>query len=92
MSNEWHYEGGCGSYGRGRGVRGRGNGGGDRGRGRKGGGRRQFEGQRSPMSSIQCYYCKRYGHKEDKCWDKQHDEKEHTNFAQSVGGEESKLF
>ena len=33
------------------------------------GGCGQFKGQSSSMSSIQCYYCKRYGHKEDKCWE-----------------------
>ena len=32
------------------------------------GSRDQFEGQSSSMSSVQCYYCKRYGHKEDRCW------------------------
>ena len=57
MSNEWHYEDG----------RGRGRGMGSRGRGREeSGGRGRFEGQRQSMSSIQCYYCKRYGHKENR--------------------------
>lgn len=83
MSNEWHYEDG----------RGRGRGMGSRGRGREeSGGRGRFEGQRQSMSSIQCYYCKRYGHKEDRCWDKQRDEQggEQTNFVQKV--EEETLF
>ncbi|XP_010695484.2 uncharacterized protein LOC104908106 [Beta vulgaris subsp. vulgaris] len=81
MSNEWHYEDG----------RGRGRGMGSRGRGREeSGGHGQYVGQRQSMSSIQCYYCKRYGHKEDRCWDKQRDEQDgQTNFAQKVEEEET---
>lgn len=30
--------------------------------------------QRQSKSSIECYYCNRYGHVEAKCWDKQRDE------------------
>ena len=76
-SNEWKYNGGCG--GRGRGY----------GRGGENGSRDQFEGQSSSMSSVQCYYyCKRYGHKKERCWDKQRDEKEQSNFAQKVEEEE----
>ena len=77
-SNEWQFEDGhCGGRGQGRGHGGgRGEGWG-RGRGNEeSGGRGRFEGQRQPISNIQCYYCKRYGHKEDRCWVKQHDEKE----------------
>ncbi|XP_056692269.1 uncharacterized protein [Spinacia oleracea] len=84
MSGDWYYDEG----------RGRGRGMGSRGCGRDEGGRGRFEGQRQFMSSIQCYYCKRYGHKEDRFWDKQRDEKEQeqTNFVQNVEGQESKLF
>ncbi|XP_056688040.1 uncharacterized protein [Spinacia oleracea] len=84
MSGDWYY-----GEGRGRGI-------GSRGCGRDGDGRGRgrFEGQRQSMSSVQCYYCKRYGHKEDRCWDKQRDEKdkEQTNFVKNVKGEEINLF
>lgn len=57
MSKGRYYDGG-----RGRGSSGRG-----RGQGcEESGGRGSGQG-RSSMSSVQCYYCKRYGHKEDRC-------------------------
>lgn len=31
-------------------------------------------GQRQSMSINEYYYCKRYSHKEDRCWDKKKDE------------------
>ena len=90
------YKGGHGNGSRGRGIResrGYGYGRGCRGR-EENCSRDQLEGQSSSMSRIKCYYCKRYGHKEDRCWDKQRDEQEkgQTNFAQNVEEEESRLF
>lgn len=64
--------------------------GGFRGRGR-GKGRGQFVGQRQFKSNIQCYYCKKFGHKESECWGKQNNNQKGANFAEHVN-DESKLF
>lgn len=65
------------------GFRGRGCGGG-RGRGHSGG-------QRHFKSNVQCHYCKKFGHKESECWNKQKDDQKGAHFAENVD-EESKLF
>lgn len=80
--------------GRGRG-RGRGRGIPSRGRGRGGGrGRGRSSEQKYYKDAIQCYYCKKYGHKEADCWSKQRDEEKDgykaANFTEKV--EEGKLF
>lgn len=54
---------------------------GNRGRGRGG-----FRGRgRGRMSSVQCTYCKKFGHKEENCWSKE-------KQAQYAEGEEDYLF
>lgn len=63
-------------------VRGHGGRGGFRGRGR-GRGQGQFGGQnRQFKSTIQCRYCKKFGHKEVNCWAKQKDDQKHANFME----------
>ncbi|XP_057247168.1 uncharacterized protein LOC130589694 [Beta vulgaris subsp. vulgaris] len=60
--------------------------GGYRGRGRgrgRGGGRSQFAGE--------CHYCKKYGHKEAKCWSKQRSEEKRVNFTEQAK-EDDRLF
>ncbi|XP_010686133.1 uncharacterized protein LOC104900415 [Beta vulgaris subsp. vulgaris] len=95
-SSDWQFENGQGrGRGRGRGgVQGSSHG---RGYSQSGDSRGMGRGQEENggrMSSIKCYYCKRFGHKEDRCWDKQRDmkEKEQANLAQKVEGEEERLF
>ncbi|KAK9690531.1 hypothetical protein RND81_09G135100 [Saponaria officinalis] len=61
------------------------------GRGRCGGrGKGLFNEGRQNKCTIQCHYCKNYGHKEATCWIKQKDEGK-ANFVGKVE-EESKLF
>ncbi|XP_074326924.1 uncharacterized protein LOC141664869 [Apium graveolens] len=42
-------------------------------------------------SQIQCYHCKKNGHKEVDCWAKQRDEQPQANFSQKAE-EEARLF
>ena len=64
------------------GYRGRGRGGrtGGRGRGR---GRSQEQRHFNQKSSIQCHYCKKFGHKEAECWSKQKDESTKANLVET---------
>ena len=78
------------SAGRGRGrggFPGRGHG---RGQGR-GEARGRFSENKQNKSLIQCHYCKKFGHKQAYCWNKQKDENNQTSFAEKTD-EESKLF
>ncbi|KAJ8752089.1 hypothetical protein K2173_001764 [Erythroxylum novogranatense] len=64
------------------GFQGRGRG---RGRGSSGGDRRQSK------SGIECYYCKKFGHREADCWTKQRDEQNQASFTEKPE-EESNMF
>lgn len=61
-----------------------------RGHGRVGGRGRGQYGDCEHKSSLQCHYCKKFGHKASDCWTKQKDDKP-VNFAENVDNE-SKLF
>nr|GLL21955.1 uncharacterized protein LOC104612075 [Ipomoea trifida] len=61
------------------GYRGRGRGGRNGGRGR---GRSSEQRHFNQKSSIQCHYCKKFGHKEAACWSKQRDEATKANIVE----------
>ena len=77
------------SHGRGNGrggYRGRGRGGRFGGRGR---GRSSEQRSFNQKSSIQCYHCKKFGHKESECWAKSRGESKRANFVEKDDVEET---